>query len=629
MKAAVRRVGRRLTLFIFGFLSYGACADVQRFDALIAQLDKGDVVLYDRVSAELFLKKLQQQLPPDDFVRESRMELERCLWLFSDQPEQGIIFADRYINDPRLANNYSYLSQYLQCRALHRSYQGSLTGQTADLQQAIALANKGEDKKSQAQALLQMAEVHSTRGQHADALMLLFRAYEFYSKIGHIAGINLTLESIATAYRRMGEFDKALEYLSVSERDYAQPNDKSRTAYILQQKAFVYAELGNTAGARQLLIEVHQIYSGLGEQSYALGVLVDRMWVINLEQKYAESLELAGKIDAQIAAFRQQNPDFSLYNEELFFLLKAEALAETGQHASAAPLFEKAEVLLKQEDNPRYMLRLQRAWARAQAKNNQFESAYQHLTLAESIEEQLNSQLKQQREALLRYQFDSELQSRKNDQLVAENLLSEQQVATLESAQRWQYIAIALFVVLALIALLYAISQIKRNRRLQLLAMTDELTQVANRRSILLYAEQTRYQALNEHNNWSLLLVDIDHFKQCNDTYGHEAGDDVLVAVAQAMQSVLRHVDKLGRSGGEEFLLVLPDTNAHSAHEVAERLRLAVAELTYATYPNLQITISIGVTQAGRQEEIKEVISRADAALYQAKAAGRNRVVLS
>ena len=286
-------------------------------------------------------------------------------------------------------------------------------------------------------------------------------------------------------------------------------------------------------------------------------------------------------------------------------------------------------MLLKQEDNPRYMLRLQRAWARAQAKNNQFESAYQHLTLAESIEEQLNSQLKQQREALLRYQFDSELQSRKNDQLVAENLLSEQQVATLESAQRWQYIAIALFVVLALIALLYAISQIKRNRRLQLLAMTEELTQVANRRSILLYAEQTRYQALNEHNNWSLLLVDIDHFKQCNDTYGHEAGDDVLVAVAQAMQSVLRHVDKLGRSGGEEFLLVLPDTNAHSAHEVAERLRLAVAELTYATYPNLQITISIGVTQAGRQEEIKEVISRADAALYQAKAAGRNRVVLS
>jgi diguanylate cyclase (GGDEF)-like protein len=629
MKTAGRRVCKSLILFIFGLLSYSVCADIQRFDTLINKLDKGEVVLYDRVSAELFLKQLEPQLPPDDFIRQSRMDIEKCLWLFTDKPEQGIAFAERYINDERLSENYAYLSQYLQCRALHLSYQGALAAQTADLQQAIALANKSEDAKSQAQALLQMAEVHSTRGQHADALMLLFRSYDFYTKIGHVAGTNLTLEAIATAYRRMGEFDKALEYLSISERDYAQPNDKARTAYILQQKAFVYGELGNTAGARQLLIEVHQIYSELGEQTYALGVLVDRMWVINLEQKYAESLELAGKIEAQLQAFRRQNPDYALYNEDLFFLLKAEALAETGQLASASNLFEKAEIMLKQEENPRYMLRLQRAWARAQAKNNQFESAYRHLVHAEAIEEQLNSQLKQQREALLRYQFDSELQSRKNDQLVEENLLSEQQVATLESAQRWQYIAIALFVVLALIALLYAISQIKRNRRLQLLAMTDELTQVANRRSILLYAEQTRIKAQHEHKSWSLLLVDIDHFKQCNDTYGHDAGDEVLVAVAHAMQSVLRHVDRLGRSGGEEFLLVLPETNAHSAYDVAERLRIAVAGLKYPSYPELQITISVGVTQAGRQEEIKEVISRADAALYQAKSDGRNRIVLT
>ncbi len=628
MKVTLENAVRLLCFFCALVLSPFGFADVQRFDALVTKLDKGEVVLYDRASAEVFLKQLQQQLPADDFIRESRMQIERCLWLFPDSPEQGIAFADNYIQDPRLSEQLAILSQFIQCRALHRSYQGSLAGQTADLQQAIALANKSEDRKSQAQALLQMAEVHSTRGQHADALMLLFKAYDFYLKIGHVAGINLTLESIATAYRRMGELDKALEYLAISERDYAQPNDKARVAFISQQKAFIYAELGNTAGARQLLSEVHKIYTDLGEQSYAIGVLVDRMWVINLEWKYAESLELAGKIDAQISAMREKKPDFALYNEDLFFLLKAEALAESGQLAEAAPLFEKAEKLLKQEDNLRYMLRLQRAWARAQAKNGQFEAAYNHLMQAKNIEDELNSQLKQQREALLRYQFDSELQSRKNDQLRAENLLSEQQVATLESAQRWQYIAIALFVLLALIALLYAISQIKRNRRLQLLAMTDELTQVANRRSILWYAQETRDKAFAQQQHWTLIIVDIDHFKQCNDTYGHDAGDEVLVAVAQAMQSVLRQADKLGRSGGEEFLLVLPETNSHSGVEVAERLRDAVEQLSFAHYPTLRVTVSVGVTQAGRHEEIKEVISRADAALYQAKTTGRNRVVM-
>ena len=628
MKRAFERLYKTLFFLMLSMISHAAYADAKRFDDLVSQIDNGQIVLFDRWSAEPVIKQLQQNLPSQDFLRQSRIDIERCLWLFSDKPNEGIRLADSYIQDERLQQQFAFLSQFLQCRALHWSYQGNLAAQTADLQQAIALANKSEDRKSQAQALLQMAEVHSTRGQHADALLLLFQSYQYFQQLNHHAGVSLTLESIATAYRRMGEFEKALEYLSKSERDYAQPKDKGRSAFILQQKAFVFAELGNTAAARQLLIEVHQIYVDLNEPLYAIGVLVDRMWVINLEQKFAESLELAGQIEAKLAQLQQQNAEFVLYNEDLFLMLKAEALAETGQLALAKPLFVKAEQLLQEQNNTRYLLRLKKAWARAQAKAGDFESAYRHLITAEIIQNDLNSQLKQQREALLRYQFDSELQSKTNQQLLAENQLSEQQVETLESAQRWQYIAIGLFVLLAFIALFYAISQINRNRQLQILAMTDELTQVANRRSILLYAEQVSAQAKTEQTTWSLLLIDIDHFKICNDTYGHDAGDQVLIAVAQAMQLSLRQSDKLGRSGGEEFLVILPQTGAQIAFDIAERIRLAIAELAFNPYPELQITISIGATQAGRHEEIKEVISRADSALYQAKSSGRNRVIL-
>lgn len=628
MKKAFGRLYKTLIYLMLSMFCHAAYADAKRFDALISQIDNGQIVLFDRLSAEPVIKQLQQNLPKQDYLRQSRIDIERCLWLFSDKPNEGIKLASTYIQDERLQQHFAYLSQFLQCRALHWSYQGNLAAQTADLQQAIALANKSEDRKSQAQALLQMAEVHSTRGQHADALVLLFKSYQLFQQLNHHSGVSLALESIATAYRRMGEFEKALEYLSKSERDYAQPKDKGRTAFILQQKAFVFAELGDTAAARQLLIEVHQIYSDLNEPLYAIGVLVDRMWVINLEQKFAESLELAGQIEAKLAQLQQQNSDFILYNEDLFLMLKAEALAETGQLELAKPLFAKAEQLLQEQGNSRYLLRLKKAWAKAQAKAGDYEAAYRHLMAAEIIQNELNSQLKQQREALLRYQFDSELQSKTNQQLLAENQLSEQQVETLESAQRWQYIAIGLFVLLAFIALLYAISQINRNRQLQILAMTDELTQVANRRSILLYAEQVSGQAKTEQTPWSLLLIDIDHFKICNDTYGHNAGDKVLVAVAQAMQASLRHIDKLGRSGGEEFLVILPQTGAQSAFDIAERIRLTIAELVFDAYPKLQITISIGATQAGRHEEIKEVISRADSALYQAKSSGRDRVIL-
>jgi diguanylate cyclase (GGDEF)-like protein len=230
---------------------------------------------------------------------------------------------------------------------------------------------------------------------------------------------------------------------------------------------------------------------------------------------------------------------------------------------------------------------------------------------------------------LLRYQFDSALQAEKNQQLTLENKLSLQQVQTLESAQRWQYIAIGLFILLALIALLYAISQIQRNRQLHRLAMTDELTQVANRRSILWFAEQVRQRSELSLEPWCLVLIDIDFFKQCNDNYGHDAGDQVLQQTAQAMKSLARSTDRLGRTGGEEFLLVLPQTRLDAAIDIAERLRAVVAALQFNTYPAIRISVSLGVTQAGRQEDVREVMSRADHALYQAKAAGRNQVASS
>ena len=94
-----------------------------------------------------------------------------------------------------------------------------------------------------------------------------------------------------------------------------------------------------------------------------------------------------------------------------------------------------------------------------------------------------------------------------------------------------------------------------------------------------------------------------------------------------AMKNLARATDRLGRTGGEEFLLVLPQTRLEDALIIAERLRVVVAELTFASFPDIRISVSIGVTQAGRQEDVREVMSRADHALYQAKAAGRDQVV--
>jgi diguanylate cyclase (GGDEF)-like protein len=120
----------------------------------------------------------------------------------------------------------------------------------------------------------------------------------------------------------------------------------------------------------------------------------------------------------------------------------------------------------------------------------------------------------------------------------------------------------------------------------------------------------------------SIAVLDLDHFKRINDTYGHKAGDEVLVATVHAMGTHLRAEDQLGRLGGEEFLVLLPDTKADAAELVAEKLR---GEVANAPTP-VPVTVSVGVaTWAGETPE--EFLHRADEALYAAKDAGRDRVM--
>lgn len=615
-------------LGLFGY-SPVVLAEAAAFDALIRQVEQGERVFYDARAAKDFLQQLKQQLPPNDEKRLRRYQREVCTIEFHADPSAGIAYAERFISDPAYASDHLTLSYFYQCRAYFRSFLGETAQQQADLLQALALANSSEDALAQANVLSAQADLHSTRGEHAEALIRLFRAYELFQKAANRQGIGLSLENIATAFRRMSEYDKAIEYLETSEREYIAPNDSYRQAFVLLQKAFIYAEMGKTPQARSLLQQVKKIYQDIGEQRYVVAVMVEMLWVNNLEQKFDQSIELISTIEQQIGEIQQKDPAFRPYNNTLYQLYQAEALAEDGQLDKALPKFAEAEALLSEQQNPRYMLMLRQAWSRTEAKAGNYKRAYQLLTEVAQLQEQLNSQTKQQREALLRFQFDSELQIQKNTQLQAENRLSGQQVAVLEAAQRWQYIAIGLFVVLALIALFYAISQIQRNKRLQKLAMTDELTQVGNRRAILAHCERVQEATRHAQQSWCLMIADIDHFKQCNDAFGHDAGDEVLTAVAQAMQAALRQHDRIGRSGGEEFLLVLPDTTEFQALEVAERLRLAVAALRFSRFPQLQVTISIGLTQAGRHEQIREVISRADSALYRAKDNGRNQVVSS
>jgi two-component system, cell cycle response regulator len=166
-------------------------------------------------------------------------------------------------------------------------------------------------------------------------------------------------------------------------------------------------------------------------------------------------------------------------------------------------------------------------------------------------------------------------------------------------------------------------------RALEVQARTDGLTGVMNRRAIMIELEGEGARATREHTPLGVGMLDIDHFKHVNDTFGHAIGDIVLREVVRRAAGVLRPYDSLGRFGGEEFLLVVPAVDADELATVFERVRAAVADGPVVALGNeVDVTVSLGGV-LGRGEPVDELLVRADDALYAAKEQGRNKTVMA
>ena len=158
------------------------------------------------------------------------------------------------------------------------------------------------------------------------------------------------------------------------------------------------------------------------------------------------------------------------------------------------------------------------------------------------------------------------------------------------------------------------------------MANHDQLTGLSNRRHLFSILEQETSRFYRAHGPFCIGIIDLDHFKSVNDTCGHAIGDTVLCRVSETAAASLRKIDAIGRYGGEEFLLVMPQTSLEGARITAERVRERIAELRYPEISDdLRSTASIGIAEYRTGEPIDETIQRADRALYRAKDDGRNR----
>lgn len=166
-------------------------------------------------------------------------------------------------------------------------------------------------------------------------------------------------------------------------------------------------------------------------------------------------------------------------------------------------------------------------------------------------------------------------------------------------------------------------------RQAEYLSRIDPLTQLNNRRAFFEFGKQVQLQSIRSAESFALIMLDIDHFKKINDSYGHDIGDIALKELAKTLTSNSRGTDIVGRLGGEEFAIILPNTDQNEAQNLAERIRLAISDIHIVEgEADFKFTSSFGIALSHHpSRKVADILKQADAALYQAKAEGRNRVI--
>ncbi|MFN8668641.1 MAG: tetratricopeptide repeat-containing diguanylate cyclase [Gemmatimonadaceae bacterium] len=502
------------------------------------------------------------------------------------------------------------------CRAGMLAEAGGAAAAAGEFDALLALTAADSASPASALARLERGVVRSRTGEYERGQEDLQKACAILARTGMPRDQQLCLGHLANHYRRVGDYDEALRLLQPL-RDSAQrageTYDESIYLYGIAQTLTV---LSRTAEALAAFRDVATLNARLGDTlgvSYAEFSMARIYLASNRAREAAALLERArGRVDPTADPRHLDDVD----------MVRAEALVALGQPAPATLILRNVEARVRARRSPPVLEHWLRAYAAAASAAGQWREAYQSLAEAQRIEDQLSAQRRSEQAARLRAQFN---RARDAEELSTLRTLNEQG----RQLRRTQGVALALFVVLLLAAVALVVRKVLQARRLHALASTDELTGVANRRALTIWLEEEFARTRSAGDGMAVLMIDVDHFKRVNDSRGHAMGDMVLKQLARTLQERLRDGDRLGRMGGEEFVVILPRTTEAEARGVAERMRFAVAASPlWHPQGDIAITVSIGVATAHGAEQAEAVLSRADVALYRAKAAGRDRVVV-
>ena len=500
--------------------------------------------------------------------------------------------------------------------AVSKAYWGVSADKTLEFAaRALAQARALAYASGEATALRNEAVGLWYREDYQKALERVLKAQAIFERLGDEVGVASCLSTTATIYLNLDQFDSAFatyqRTLQLAERN----GDQNRIGIVL-------SNLGTTS-------------LGMQKPEQALGYLERALPILERYSTDVHVLTALGNIGG--AQRRLERYDEALKTNERIIALAqksdqkvslADALTDTGQiltqlkrYDEAVPYLTRAVDLSKTAALKRNEREAELQWVKLYEAKGDYRSALEHFYRQDALRSDLFTEERARATAELQQKFEADKRER---ELVARQL---ELVAQRNSRN--------FFIALSLLVLVVAIANYGRYRGkrreaelLDRLARTDALTGLSNRRSLLESIAREQLRVGRGAAPFSVVLADVDHFKQINDRFGHDVGDEVLKQVAASIRASARDVDDVARWGGEEFLTLLPDCAPDVALDIAERMRQRLHELMIeAGGQPLKVTASFGVSSLKAGEPADACIKRTDQGLYQAKHAGRDRVV--
>ncbi|WP_167868794.1 tetratricopeptide repeat-containing diguanylate cyclase [Shewanella sp. WXL01] len=593
----------------------------EKADAIFRQFDLGEIDYPEQ--SDKMLAELDRLIADDDLKRRHKLVGLRCWYQDSATTEEinvAIEHASKLIllySDPKP----SYiLTELLMCRGFYYNLNSFTDKALVDYNKAVDDSYKLESPRLIADARSLRGTMFSYQGEYSTALEDLITAQQIYESLDTPYWEIFNLTELATAYRRFGDPATALRYQEKLLASFTETDQNLDANEVRVQMGYSYEALGQFDKAIEHFKAAKLYWEANDDPEMAADMAVTIANAYMALGQYDKAKPLLENHKHIIPA------DFDAPYSHLMYAL-AQMAHHEGNSKQALAYLEESQQAFNKSANNRGLTDAQKLTSEVHASEQNWQQAYLELVEYNKTHAALDEKLLSDRNAEMLARFDNSKFKRENELLERAAKAREQQLAVMERNDTLQIVVIVLSVIILVILSIFAYKQLIRQRTYRQLALTDELTGLSNRRDTYNQGQLFLKQAKASGKPFSVISFDADHFKAVNDTLGHEVGDKVLIKLAEIASSMMRDTDVVGRVGGEEFLILLPNVEQGTAVEIANRLLSTIANFDWQQVaPELKQTVSAGVASFSNETTLSPLLLKADKALYKAKESGRNCV---